>query len=41
MLVQLLGRVAQVDMEPPFGGAFLAAPEGNIQVLLPMVAVQH
>jgi hypothetical protein len=41
VLVRSLGHVAQVDIEPSLGGAFLVAPEGNLQVLLPTAAAQH
>jgi hypothetical protein len=30
VLLRLLGRISQVDMEPPSGGAFLAAPKSGL-----------
>jgi hypothetical protein len=39
MFVWPLGCIAQVNMKPPSGGAFPAAPEGDIQALLPVIAV--
>jgi hypothetical protein len=41
MLVGPLGSVAQVDVKPSSGGAFPIAPEGDLQVLPPIVATQH
>jgi hypothetical protein len=40
VLVQPLGCIGQINVEPPSGGAILATLEGYIQVLHPVTAVQ-
>jgi hypothetical protein len=39
VLVRPLGRIGQVNMEPPSGRAFLAALEGGLWLLVLSVAV--
>jgi hypothetical protein len=41
VLVQPLGHIAQVNMEPPSGGAFPVVSEGDLQILLLTVVVQR
>jgi hypothetical protein len=41
MLVRPLGHVTQIDVEPSSGGAFPIAPEGDLHVLLPVVAARR
>jgi hypothetical protein len=40
MFVRPLGCITQVNVKPPSGGAFAAAPEGGLQIFLLVIAAQ-